>query len=239
MLELMRLSRHVPLVTAERRMNLANLAKFRQAQSVKISWTCLFMKAFAIVAARRPELRTAYMSYPYAHLYQSPLNVGTIIIERAHQGECFPYYCRFRDPERQSLLELNRALEHFKTAPLEQDKHFRRMDRIGRLPGLIRRGAWIMGYHWKGRKRAHYFGTFGLSSPAASGAGLTTIVSPLTCTLHYGLFDEGGRLDMRITFDHRAIDGAPIARALTEMEQVLMSEIRREVEHLSLVKQAA
>lgn len=239
MLELMRLSRHVPLVTAERRMNLADLAIARQGQAVKISWTCLFMKAFAIIAARRPDLRTAYMSFPYAHLYESPLNVATIIIEREHQGECFPYYCRFRDPERQSLLELNRALEHFKTVPLDQDKHFCRMDRIGRMPGLIRRWAWNMGYHWKGRKRAHYFGTFGLSSPAASGAGLTTIVSPLTCTLHYGLFDEASRLDMRITFDHRAIDGAPVARALTEMEQVLMSDIRGEVEQLSPAKQAA
>jgi hypothetical protein len=61
---------------------------------------------------------------------------------------------------------------------------------------------------------------------------LTTIVSPLTCTLHYGLFDDANRLDMRITFDHRAIDGAPVARALTEMEEVLITDIHTEIEQL-------
>ena len=34
--------------------------------------------------------------------------------------------------------------------------------------------------------------------------------------LHYGLFDAGGNLDVRLTFDHRVLDGAPMARALAD-----------------------
>jgi pyruvate/2-oxoglutarate dehydrogenase complex dihydrolipoamide acyltransferase (E2) component len=57
--------------------------------------------------------------------------------------------------------------------------------------------------------------------------------------VHYGLFDEANRLDMRITFDHRAIDGAPVARALTEMEEVLNHDILEEIQQIPLANLAA
>jgi len=237
--ELMRLSRNVPLVTAERTMKLGPLADARRQSPDKISWTILFLKAFATVAARRPELRRAFMSYPYAHLYEHPLSIGTIIVEREHEGEPFPLNCRFRKPDRESLVDLQKELRRCQTVPLEEDKTFRQMSRIGKLPRLLRRLMWNMGYHWSGGKRAHYFGTFGISSPAAEGAGLTSILSPLSCTLHYGLFDEKNRLAMRLTFDHRAIDGAPVARALTELEQVLLTDLVAEIRQIPAASQVA
>ena len=38
-----------------------------------------------------------------------------------------------------------------------------------------------------------------------------------------------GEIDVRLTFDHRVIDGAPIARALVELEETLHGELRREL----------
>jgi len=238
-LELMRLSRDVPLVTAERTMKLAPLAEARRRGSVKISWTMLFLKAFATVAARRPELRRAFMKYPYKHLYEHPVSIGTVIVERECEGERFPLNFRYRKPDRQSLVDLQMESTRCQTVPLEEDKSFRQMRTIGKLPQPLRRLAWAMGYHWSGSKRAHYYGTFGISSPASDGAGLTTIVSPLTCTLHYGMFDDDYRLPMRVTFDHRAIDGAPIARALAEMEQVLLSDMIAEIRQIPAASMAA
>jgi hypothetical protein len=237
--ELMRLSRAIPLVTAERPMKLAAVADVRRAAAVKVSWTAIFIKAFSIVAASRPELRTAYMSYPYPHFYEHSQNVGMVIVEREFEGEPFPFNFRFKQPERQSLLELNQSLERARTIPLLEESNFRRLRRIGHLPLPLRRFMWSMGYHLSGRKRAHYFGTFAQSSPAASGAGLATIVSPVTCTLHYGLFDDANQIDMRITFDHRVVDGAPIARALAEMEEVLVKDIVAELKQLPNVSRAA
>jgi hypothetical protein len=230
--ELMRLSKKLPLVTAERRMNLSAIIEARKAGPIKPSWTAIFSKAFALVAGRRPELRTAYMSYPYPHLYVHPYSIATVIVEREYQGELFPLNCRLRNPSGSTLLELHRTMEQLQTIPLEEDKQFRFMYSLGCKPLLLRRSIWWMGYHWSGCKRAHYFGTFALSSPAIGGAGLTTIVSPLSCSLHYGLFDEAGQIDMRLTFDHRAVDGAPVARALAEMEQVLMTEMLDEIKQL-------
>ena len=55
------------------------------------------------------------------------------------------------------------------------------------------------------------------------------ILSPLTTTLHYGLFDSEDRLEVRLTFDHRVFDGAAAARALRDLESVLLEETVEEV----------
>ena len=51
----------------------------------------------------------------------------------------------------------------------------------------------------------------------------------VTSTLHYGLFDDRGTLPARITFDHRVLDGAFVARGLVELEEVLQTTIREEL----------
>jgi hypothetical protein len=52
----------------------------------------------------------------------------------------------------------------------------------------------------------------------------------LTSTIHYGLFDEGGHIDMRMAFDHRVLDGATAALVLMEMEETLLTRILKEVQ---------
>jgi hypothetical protein len=51
----------------------------------------------------------------------------------------------------------------------------------------------------------------------------------LTSALHYGLFDEQGRIEVRLSWDHRVMDGATIARVLVDLEAVLNREIVREL----------
>ncbi len=231
-IEMMRLSRQIPLVTAERRMSLGALVHARQECAIKPSWSVLFCKAYSLVAVRRPELRRTYVTFPYAHIYEHPNSYATVMVEREYRGEVFPLNYRLRRPEETTLLDLHRKLEGYRTGPIDDDETFQRMHRVGSYPYLLRRLSWWMGYHWSGCKRARYFGTFALSSPAARGAGLTTILSPLASTLHYGLFSEAGEIDMRLTFDHRVNDGAPIARALSEMEDVLRTELLDELKSM-------
>lgn len=230
--ELMHLAQTVPLVTAERPMNLDRVVRARNQSAVRPNWSVIFCKAFAMVAVRRPELRRAYMSYPWPHLYEHSGSVASIMVERIVGGEEIPVQFRIRNPESVCLMRLHDMVLRSKSAPMEEFKELRQMRRIGKAPAPIRRLLWRLGYHWSGRKRAHYFGTFALSSPAAAGAGLSTIISPVTCTLHYGMFDEVGRINMRLTFDHRAIDGAPVARALSDLEETLQMEIAQEIEQM-------
>jgi len=227
--ELMRLGQKVPLVTIERALSLAPLIEARERCTNKPSWTAMFIKAFSIVATRHPHLRRVYMSYPYPHYYEHPCNHATIVVERDYEGEMISLQCRLRKPDQRSLVDLQQAIDLLRTGPLTENPTFKFMRLIGRMPLPIRRLIWNVGYHWSGSRRARYFGTFALSTTAAHGAGIETILAPLTA-IHYGLFEPDGRIEMRVTIDHRPLDGSPIARALVEMEKVLLTEILAEVQ---------
>ncbi len=76
-----------PLCTVERTIRLSALAEARQEaqghpEQLTPGWCSLFTKAYAGVAARRPELRRAYIPWPWPHLYEHPINVASVAIER-------------------------------------------------------------------------------------------------------------------------------------------------------------
>src|SRR5438552_1809090 len=85
--DLMHLARQVPTVPVQRRMNLAILAEARRLAVTKPSWCAIFTKAYGIIAAARPELRRAYISFPRPHLYEHPNNIASIAIERRLDDE--------------------------------------------------------------------------------------------------------------------------------------------------------
>src|SRR5262249_2914943 len=100
---------------------------------------------------------------------------------------------------------------------------------ISRLPRPLRRLVWWFGLNVWGRKRAQYMGTFGVSVYAGLGAASLHPLSPLTTALNYGVIDESGKVDVRIVYDHRVLDGATVARALAGLECVLHGEILNEL----------
>jgi 2-oxoacid dehydrogenases acyltransferase (catalytic domain) len=65
------------------------------------------------------------------------------------------------------------------------------------------------------------------------GASITRLTPLLPSQLHYGMLDAAGRVDMRLSFDHRVVDGATVALALAEMEEVLRGDISRECTDLA------
>ncbi len=60
-----------------------------------------------------------------------------------------------------------------------------------------------------------------------SGLGAESLhpLSPLTTTLNYGVIDSQGRVQVRLVYDHRVLDGATVARALVRLEEVLNQEM--------------
>jgi 2-oxoacid dehydrogenases acyltransferase (catalytic domain) len=239
LLDLLHFSKKMPLVTAERRMALGPLSGARQACATKPSWSAIFMKAFALVAQRRPELRRVYCSFPWAHFYEHDESVGYLTVERELAGEPVVVFGRCRAPDRQSLSELTNCVRAYQERPVESMKTFQRMRRTAYLPTFLRRLLWNYARLVGGRSWINNFGTFGLSSTAAHGAGLAAILSITTSTLHYGLFDADGNLDFRLTFDHRVYDGAFAARVLTEMEATLLRDILAEVRSMPSTSLAA
>ncbi len=222
-------SRNRPLVPIERRMRLAPLVNARALASPRLSWCALLTKAYAIVAARHPVLRRAYLPLPWPRFYEHPENVAAVVVERHFADESVILTAQLRRPEQLSLVEVASWLRQCKEAPLESVGSYRRALRIARLPWPLRRLAWWIGVDWWGSQRARCLGTFGVSVTGGMGAGTLALVTPWTTALHCAPLEEDGALPMRLTFDHRVLDGATAARMLVELEQTLLGDILEEV----------
>jgi hypothetical protein len=230
--DLMHFSQKVPLVSIERPLHLASVATARQAARPRPGWCALFTKAYALVAARRPELRRAYVTCPWAHLYQHADNVASIAIERHWGDEIGVFFATLRGPEQIPLTEIAAFLRRCKEQPLDSISAFRRALLVSRFPRPLRRMAWWAGLNVFRAERARCFGTFGVTATARFGATPLCVQSPLTSTLHYGVVDPSGAVNARVAFDHRVLDGGAMARALCDLEEVFLREILAELKSL-------
>jgi hypothetical protein len=237
--DLLHFAARVPSVPSQRRMQLADVIAARARASRRVSWCAIFIKAYAIVAAARPELRRCYLPWIWPHLYEHPINVASFSLEREFRGEPGVFFARVPQPERLSLKELDQVVRHHQTAPVEDVPTFAQAMFLSRFPRPLRRLVWWLGLYSDGACRGHFFGTFGISVVGSLGAAGLHILSPLTTTLNYGTFDDEGGLDVRLTYDHRVLDGAPVARALAELDEVLHSEIHSELIDLARQEAAA
>jgi hypothetical protein len=233
MADLLYFSRQAPLIPMERCMHLGKLVAARLRLRPRPAWCAIFTKAYACVAARRPELRRAYLSCPWPHLYEHPHNVAAVAVERRLGDEDVIVFANLSRPEALTLPQLDDWLHQCKEGPIEAVHSYQRALWITRLPRPLRRLLWWLGMQWWGKERARAVGTFGVSVTAGQGAGQLALLSPCTTTLHYGLFDAAGALPVRLTFDHRVLDGAAVARGLVELEEVLRDAILAELHSLA------
>ncbi len=85
------------------------------------------------------------------------------------------------------------------------------------------------------RTRAAQFGTFGLSVYSSLGAESLHPISPLTTTLTYGVIGANGRVNVRLVYDHRVLDGGTVARALAALEAEMNGSILNELRSMSTI----
>jgi hypothetical protein len=221
-------SRAVEAVTFERRMHLAPLVAARRENGVHPGWCAIFLKAYAQVCAQRPELRRTYLAFPWPRLYEAKENVAAVAVERNWAGEKAVLIAHLHNPERRSLTDIEAWLQRCRNSPLDQIGSYRHLMQLAHWPWPLRRLAWLIGLNW-GRQRSRRLGTFGVSVTAGLGATAVGVRCPLTTILHYGIFQPDGTIDVRLTFDHRVLDGGNVARALRELDDVLHGEILAEL----------
>ena len=227
-IDLMHFSTKVPGATLERRMDLAPLVAARQACTPPPTWSAIFTKAYALVAARTPVLRTSYLTFPWPRFYENIANIATLNIDRQLANERVVLYALITSPEERTLGDLDALIHYHQHEPVENIPSYRRAVRLSHVPWPFRRLLWWAALTVFGPVRCRYFGTFGITSVGSQGAGITHLVPLLTSQLHYGMIDSAGGLDMRLSFDHRVLDGVTAAKALADLEGVLLGEILQE-----------
>ena len=225
-IDVMRIARQVPMVPAQRRMQLGALVEARK--SAALSWSAIFTKAYALTAREMPVLRRGYFRYPVPRFVDYPVSAAAIAVERDIEGESVVCPLIVPDPASLSLRELSTRIQHAKTASVDEVAEFARIRRIVGLPWPVRPLALWLGYVIPSARFEHY-GTFGVTTVVADGGELLNLVSPLPTVLSYGPMRDNGEIDVRIMFDHRIVDAVPIARALVRLEQVLNGAIAEEI----------
>lgn len=229
--EFLRQSRTVPLVTIRREFAVPGLAAVRAAMNPRVSWVALFAKAYGLAARRHAVLRRSWTTFPFNRLYEHPESACVVLVEREWGGDEVVLGGKVRGPESTSLLDLNRHVSRFQTAPVWTVSDFRQTLRLGWYPGLLRRFLMWSSLHWSGYTRSKRFGTFLVSSLGNFGCEALDLKLPLTGYLTYGPISTDGRVTVHLTFDHRVLDGRQAARALCDMEAFLNTAIVAELRH--------
>jgi hypothetical protein len=235
-LDVLHFARGVPYFPVERVFDLSQVAARRAAATPRISWSIVFLKAFARIAARHPALRRYFARWPWPHLVESNDVVGVLAMSREQALEDRLCWAHFRDADRRPLMELNEQLRSYQTRPVEQA--FKRQVTLSRLPTPVRRLLLWWNLNFGGSQRARRLGTFSLSTMAGQQSLNRGHPSILTSSLTYGPLDERGRTTVTLLCDHRVLDGLKAAEALADLEGVLRNEICGELASLARAKAA-
>jgi len=231
--DLVHCAKSAPLCTLRRTMHLAKVAAARTQANPRPGWCAVFTKAYGLVCARRPELRWAFIPFPFSHFYEHPHSIGCIAIERKLGNEDAVLFTHVRGPENQNLTAIEDHLKRCKEDPIESIPLFRRILKTSRWPWPVRRLLWWCGLNLSGYRRACHLGTFGISVVSALGGASVTLLTPVSTALSYGVLEADGTLEVSLTYDHRVIDGGTAARTLMEMESVLNGQILDELRLLT------
>jgi hypothetical protein len=237
-LDILKQSQRIPSFPILRSMELGVVANARADASVRLGWTTLFAKAYALVSREIPELRDIYVGYPRRCLYRHPHSVASISIHRRDdQGNERLIFGRWVNPESATILQLQEQLDMVVQAPMAQA--FREGGILERRSGWVRQLVWTWLMNWAGRKRAKHIGTFSISSLGGQGALNSHHPLVTTSSLAIGPIDGNGHCDVVLICDHRALDGFLAARALQRLEEVLRDSIVTELRTFAALRSAA
>ncbi len=231
-IDLLHFARKLPSIPVQREMNVGRTLDARKRLAKAPSWVMIFSKAYAIVCNEFPALRQSYLALPWAHLYEHPNSLASIAVEKVVDGTPVVAFLRVGNLMKADLADLDASLRHAREAPIENLRSYRLAKQMYWFPTFLRRAIWWIGLNGSGYYRARHFGTFGVSVYASLGAESLHPLSPLTSTLNYGPIDDKGKVNVRLIYDHRVLDGATIARALARLEEVLTNECVVELEQL-------
>ena len=198
-----------------------------------LSFTAFVVATVARAAARHPEVHAYrdWLGRIVVHRYVD----ATTLIEVETGGATFPLAYLIRDADIRDVADISEELRTVKHNP-SGTVEGRRLDRFaplgGRVPGL----AWII-YQLMSRstRMRAISGTVAISSVGMFGGGpghgigfptvlsLSVLVGGRTKrpVVDGDSLVVGEVLDLTVTFDHNTVDGAPAARFIADLRELL------------------
>jgi hypothetical protein len=209
--------------------NVAQVAAARKTSCPSIGWGAIWVKAVALASRKWPELRAAYLPFPWPRLYLHPHAVATMVVEREWNGQRAVFFDQIKRPELLSLAEIDIILRGLKRRPVESVGGYRRLIRFSRLPFIVRRPLWSFALQWSGWLRSQYFGTYSVHSFPVRRAQVMQSTTPLSFSLIYGRLNADGELLAQVLMDHRIVDGLTSHRIMLAIEAAMKQDIIAEL----------
>ena len=122
-----------------RTFDLSAVAEARVRHPARPSWSCIFMKAYALVGAEHAPLRRSLLEFPWPRLYEHPWMNCAMAIERVYQGEEGVFVGIFRRLSSRRLIQLQEAVAWYKNETLEKVGFYRMALRFSKAPTPLRR----------------------------------------------------------------------------------------------------
>ena len=230
--DMLHFAHDVPSIPVQRRMHLADVVAARNAAQPRPSWCSIFTKAYAKVVARTPELRRVVLTAPWERMFEYRAPTADIVIEARVGDENILCNVPLNDPDTRPLPDIDLFLAWCKESPVERLRRFRRALNLARLPRFVIRCFWWYLLNVSGTKRARYFSTFGVTTVSNWGVESLRPLAPWTSLLHYGMIAADGTVAVRLTYDHRVMDGSGPSKALVDLQDVLHTDITAELRAL-------
>ncbi len=170
----------------QRTMDLAALVEARAACDQRISWNAIFVRAYALVAARHRELRRTYMPFLGRITTNIPLMLQLSV---SNASMLMKSVCSSQNCSGQNARHLSRSTVRSACSSQSQSSllmHSRLRLRLGQSIMADSSPAMVGALNLDGATRATQFGTFGVSTAAAFGGASLFLISPLSTTLNYG-----------------------------------------------------
>jgi hypothetical protein len=222
----------IPRSVVHRTLDLAAVSAARLTAGPRPGWTAVFTKALALVAVRQPALRQSWQTWPRTHLYEHPVPVAAVAVERPLDEELPGVWATVAEPDRLAVLQTDALLKRFREDPAERLDQVQHWQKYCRRPAWLRRVGWWLETGASGRRRAERLGTFALAGMGGLDADLGEPLYPVAAVLTWGPITAQGWGQVRLSFDARLLSCGAAARLLGEVERVLASEVVRELGYL-------
>jgi hypothetical protein len=227
--DIIHFGRKAHTVGAELTINVAAVAAARNTRQPPASWVSIWVRAVGLVGRNRPELRTAYLPFPWPRMYVHPSMAVTVMIERQWQGQPAVFAQPIPNVDARTVSEIDDVFVPLKSLPVENVGAFRHIIRISKFPLPLRRMLWSIAHDWSGRLRSKYIGSVAINSLPRTRIRITQIASPCSCLIYFGQVAPNGDMPVQVFWDHRVMDAIEVDRVFREIEAALNSEVAAEL----------
>jgi hypothetical protein len=227
--DILHLGRQAHTVGTDLIVNVGAAAAARTARQPPVSWVSIWGRAVGLVARNRPELRTAYLPFPWPRMYVHPSMAVTVVIERQWRGAPAVFAQPIPNVDARTVSEIDDVLVPLKSLPVESVGAFRHIIRVSRFPLPLRRMLWSIVHGWSGRLRSKYIGSVAINSLPRTRIRITQIASPCSFLIYFGQAAPNGDMPVQVFWDHRVMDAIEVDRLFREIEAALNGEVVAEL----------